>query len=453
MIKVYLDSCVYQELKKETNKALLNRIVNAKRNIVFCFSEAHLHDLNRDKTDEKFKDMDFIESIAENHCFYIDKRAKFSYLTPKEYYEGFDWNAPFELGGDPLIDGLLQMFKNIPLSFKELMPAENNSGHMTNSMFDLLQKPNNLYEFMEEMLKYSDKLNDHKEFKEHLRVLHANSQMPNIDTATEIEGYDGTKVTDKEKFRNSFTKRFLQEGKEKPLHDLYSDLYHGLEVFGFVKGKPKKQKMMNLIDDARHSFFGAHCDIVVSKDEDFLAKTRFLYDVVEIKTQIVSFDDFANVLDIIEADDALLLNDLATNINQPILKEMEIGDDTNGNIGTVVVRLPHKYFSYFNALAYIGSPAGVFFSFTQEYISYSTGTLTKQIEFVTNKFAVLLGQDCNGRREFNNSEIENDSWPGRCWIIDEMMITLRLDNKLSLNIYSKEYLEASMAYENDRKTA
>src|SRR5882672_9869332 len=91
MTTVYLDSCVFQDLKEEKNKELLKKILAAKSHVLFVFSEAHLYDLDQDKTDHKYADTDFIETIAGPNCYYFTDRTEFDYRTPREYYDDFEW--------------------------------------------------------------------------------------------------------------------------------------------------------------------------------------------------------------------------------------------------------------------------------------------------------------------------------------------------------------------------
>ena len=88
---IYLDNCVYQDLKRDENHALLDIIKVSKLKDIYCFSEAHLFDLTRDTSGEKFKDMDFIEGIAENNCYFYNEKICFEYYTPKAYYDSFEW--------------------------------------------------------------------------------------------------------------------------------------------------------------------------------------------------------------------------------------------------------------------------------------------------------------------------------------------------------------------------
>ena len=66
-MRIYLDTCILQDLKNENNKDLLDSIIQSKGELIYCFSEAHLSDLSRDKTDEKFSDMQFMEQIVDDN--------------------------------------------------------------------------------------------------------------------------------------------------------------------------------------------------------------------------------------------------------------------------------------------------------------------------------------------------------------------------------------------------
>ena len=68
-MRIYLDTCILQDLKNESNKDLLDSIIRNKGELIYCFSEAHLYDLARDKTDEKFADMRFMEQIVDDICY------------------------------------------------------------------------------------------------------------------------------------------------------------------------------------------------------------------------------------------------------------------------------------------------------------------------------------------------------------------------------------------------
>jgi hypothetical protein len=58
-MRIYLDSNVFQDLKKPESKALYDFILTDKNRNYYCFSEAHIQDLTQDETDLKLLDMDF----------------------------------------------------------------------------------------------------------------------------------------------------------------------------------------------------------------------------------------------------------------------------------------------------------------------------------------------------------------------------------------------------------
>jgi hypothetical protein len=75
---IYLDLNIIQDLKKDDGSRLLSLIQTDQLRNVYCFSEAHLHDLSRDQTNEKFQDMELLGQVAADHCFSFDKEALLS---------------------------------------------------------------------------------------------------------------------------------------------------------------------------------------------------------------------------------------------------------------------------------------------------------------------------------------------------------------------------------------
>lgn len=71
-MRLYLDSSVFQFLKKDENKELYDLVLKDKSNNIYCFSEAHVYDLIQDKTSHKLDDMTFIETIVDNNCWHFD---------------------------------------------------------------------------------------------------------------------------------------------------------------------------------------------------------------------------------------------------------------------------------------------------------------------------------------------------------------------------------------------
>ncbi len=206
-MRIYLDSNVLQDLKEHRYKDLLNLIRSDRPRNVYCFSEAHLHDLNRDKTEIKYTDMDFIESIVENNCWYYDKNVRFKYRTPKEYYKDFTWDEPVTLFDEDndLGQRLKAVFSMIPFNFSEVFndPA---TPEPPESLKSLFEQPVTVYDFMVALFDHSADLSeDQKKFKKLLQYLHADFVHTRILQGFGIKGYENGIIADLETFRQTFT--------------------------------------------------------------------------------------------------------------------------------------------------------------------------------------------------------------------------------------------------------
>lgn len=443
MIKIYFDHNVYQDLKKSDNEALLKKVMAAKEFAVFCFSEAHLYDLNQDKTDEKFNDMKFIESITDSNCYFFTDRTQFNYRTPTEYYEDFDWSETNNYNA--LLESMSTMFqdsfKAIPLPFNNLLKADDLSMDMPEGMKKLLLGPSTMYDFLTEMISFTNELSTEQvKFKEHLKYLHKNSKVKEMYEGAGIEGFDGFKVTDKDKFWRSYAQKFIIKGREKLRYDLFIEMYNGLEIFGLVKGKPKKQKMINLLNDGRHAFFGTVCDIIVSKDSDFIEKTKFMYDIENCNTRIAAFNDLAQILDELDTQSKVSISELFDEIvaDQSSYEIFHV-NDSEGQFEEFV-RLKNKYLMYFNLMGYMSDQEGSYRSILSEKINYSNGTLTKQIEYVIKRLTSEFGPDLDEKGEFNVLEELKNKSTLRNWKFNNLIVSLILDNTLFLNFYPVDYL-------------
>jgi hypothetical protein len=436
---IYLDTCVLQDLKNDDNKGFLDSLIESKGELVYCFSESHIQDLSRDKTDEKFSDMSFMEMIVDDNCFFYEKRFLVENYTPRGYYNRFDWSSDSSASdtikdfveSDDGFGGLLKsIFSSVQLNFKEYISQNQIPSDMPKGMTDMLLNSSNMYEFMLAMTEYSDTLSaEQKKFKEQLQYLHKNQLTQNLNLIG-IEGYDGYKITDKEKFRNSYANYFLKNTKDKNRYDLFLDMYNGLEFFGFVQGKPKKQKMMNMINDARHAFFGGFCDVVVSKDEDFINKTKFMYNLHEIQTQVYNMSEFYEFIEIHNKRNDKYFIDLIKELgNEKTLSNViyEIKED---NQSAICRKLNCTYWGYFNML--INHSNGNVY-FTKDITNFMQGTLIKEIGFCVNQLFKELGKDIHlrGQWESNEFELEQEKeWCGRTWVINNIVVDLKFSDKL-----------------------
>jgi len=432
---IYLDSCIFQDLKKEENSILLNLIKNDKSQNIYCYSEAHLFDLTRDSSDKKFVDMDFIESIADDNCYHYNKKICFEYLTPKEYYTSFEWPDSKNLKAEvSVFAGFENILKLIPLNFNDFISPEQLPIDCPIQFTELLSKTTNFYDFTSAMLDFTENLtNEQKSFKEFIQYLHKNSLVGNIYEGAGIKGFDGEKITNKQEFLQSYSNYFIKEGEQKYRYNLYTDMYNGLEIFGIVKGKPKKQKMMNLINDGRHSFFGGFCDILVSKDEDFLNKTKFLYNAYDLNTLVLNITEFNAYLKKFPTDESSIL-ELIKEVRETNSKKAETEWEENGTHFYLKL-LDKTFYKYFNAVTFVFENDIESYYFSRYSNSFSTGVLTKQINYVASRLIDELGEDIYKKHTFTPTEIVDGEWCGRNWVIGETIVSLNYSNGMYLRFY------------------
>ena len=435
-MRIYLDTNVFQFLKKEVGKDLYARILEDKNKNVYCFSEAHIQDLVRDKTDEKFKDMDFMETIVDYNCWFYEKNILFEYRTPRFHYNNYDWGFETELltSEDPLINLIRNSFKLIPLPLKEMVDINNLPAEFPEQLKPLLLETTTMYDFLEAMLDLSKTMSEEqKKFKELIQYLHKASLLGGIYQSMNIQGFDGNKVTDRESFNESYKKHFIKDKEKNDFYNLFMSMHSGLEFLGIVKGKPKKQQMMNMINDGRHAYFAGYCEILVTNDADMINKTNFLYDIWNISTRIMTITEF---------EEFLIHNQPSSDTVDKLFEEF---DNASALVTTheeysleksfIIKQLNHWHLGVFNTLNFANVNNTSYFYFTTESKNLSTGVLTREIEYVVNKLLEYYGTDFEERGIFDRKEIGQDRWIGRNWLTGNMGLNLFIDKKIVLAFF------------------
>jgi hypothetical protein len=426
-MRIYLDSCVYQDIKNERNctPEFLPLVLADKDNNIYCYSEAHIYDLIRDKTDIKFDDMKFIEQVADCNCYYYDKELQFKFVSPTQYYHRFDWKSvDIDLEDGPLFL-LMKFLRLIPLDLTQHIDLEKIPSDCPPDFISILTKTYNMYDFWTSFINLSEDLTeDQKKFKELIRYLHQNSLASKIYESLGILGFDGQKLTDKKLFRETYLDFHSKLSLDKHMNRVFENMYNGLEFFGIVKGKPRKQQLTNMINDGRHCYFGAFCDIVVSSDEDFVRKASFLYDVFDIKVSVFLLKDFVHLL-----KNPALKSSLNSCLE--VIRELDFEDmpKTTNDEGDYFVKvLNQKHYGFFNRLVFAPRENLNNFYFFRESENWSTGTMMKEVEYITNSLVGELGSDSENKGHFDSAEFKMDAWSGRTWQFPEAFIEVKYED-------------------------
>ena len=439
-MKIYLDNCVYQDLKREENTEIYKAIIESKNHSIYLFSEAHLYDLSQDKTDEKYADMNLIESICDNNCLLNDNNGA-RLLTPKEYYDMYDWEEIVKAEDifdkeDPLVNLIMNEFEKVLLPFNTIFKPDVLSSHFPKEFVDSMIEPSNLKEYMELSLKASGKMKEHSFFKGILQGNREAEYNEELYKAIGINGFDGEKIIDKEEFRASYVKyinKSYEFNKNRKVSDYqnFMNMYMGLEILNIVKGKPRKQKFTNLMNDSRHAYFGVTCDVIVSKDVDFIEKTKFIYDVFDIQTLVLSFQEFNNTSYTNPSDN---LSDFLDEILY-IFENLDNDRIQKEGIKFLSIPLSSMYIGYFNVLYRVEQENKKIFIASKKIDNYKNKSLLKEIELITNRLVDVFGKDMHDLDYFNRSEIIDGEWKGRVWEFGQNTIYLNYRNIIELIFY------------------
>jgi hypothetical protein len=99
-------------------------------------------------------------------------------------------------------------------------------------------------------------------------------------------------------------------------------------------------------------------------------------------------------------------------------------------------------------LVLVSDVNGEYYYLTKESNNYNSGTLIKEIKYVTGSLVELLGIDCNEKNLFDVSEIDSEGkWGGRIWCNETIVIALNYQDKLQLTFYPTAYVDKNLCDE------
>lgn len=463
MIRLYLDSNVFRQLKKteqSDSQSLAQKIKAQSNRLLLFYSEAHMNDLNRDKSDKKFEDLEYMSQFVGTNYLSLKwgKEIVNSLIaTPKEAFESIqdidlqsdetDFN---ELLDNELLNGFPELKKSLQ-TINEYLDAE----LVLDLEKNLAKQPEEYRALWRDMLGDVKDVYTRKEltefastmqfnlfekpevYKNMRRVALEKLQLVNKHNIN-IEADDFNELLANTSLERSFldlvnaTVEDLKLGLPK-YYTVYTTAYNMLNSLGLDKESNKKAKVTNTVSDANHSFFAAHCDYLVSDDAGMLLKSRALYKMFGISTKVLSFEeferDFYSIAGVEELSFEHFLDSLKDDLRHgPILSER---DSALYKRRYITIELAFNYFGYFNLMdVVIDDEIGSFIVLFNQRLNYSSFTSYKEMEGVTNNVVKLLGPDMDMKSEFQEEEIEeikNGKWEGRTWVIEDMTFMLEIN--------------------------
>lgn len=448
MTRVYIDSNIFRYLKDPTYSGLLQNLLELKDKLIFYYSYAHLSDLTRDKTDKKFEDLLFMEHLVDKNYLNLNTDetiVNVQIASPTEAFNNLDHTPLLEvINFNELFNELETNVHDTPeiIEAKDKMklifkmpigtlgiPDFNEVGDVNNPlkrMLPALKNESTLMDLMKGMLETFDNLNQDPSIWRGFRnysIDALNLKKFNIDISN--KNFDAElKDTPLQKSFIEFVEEIFTHNKsleKQREYNFFINAYSCLNVLGLDNEKNSKVVFSSFQNDAQHAYYAAHCEYLISDDEQLLLKAKVLYNLFGIETKVLNLADFqknyneiAGSLDLnIETYFKKLFN--VINNEEPL----EVLDLEEQNKKVIVYKLKDKHFNFFNRLNLIienkDTPIYIFYN---ENLNYSKFTSFIEFETITNKIVNLLGTDNFGKNKFDEddkSDITKNNWSGRIW--------------------------------------
>ena len=448
MIRVYFDWNIFGNLKRETEepfKSILSIIKNNNGKLLFPYSPAHLRDLKRgfsetEKSKSKtYADLEFQHEISKDHCLYVDTKENDvtpQIFNPTEYFnqlvddrtlENFDFENLFS-DSDDALSGLWKSYMNLMkvmptgIDLQQIETASEKYGGVKD-MFQNLRNGNNFYNLMKDVTRMISKPEEHSSIYKSMR----NTSVVEMKINTDLEQWGNAfDYLDKTLAKTQLNKSFRQliddnlknRSKDKPAtrFDYFINYYISLDTFGYYRDK----ELAKLLDDPTHAYYGAHCDIIVTEDNNTYHKAKAVYENFNIATTVCKAADFPSAF--------YGLNELGNNSSQTISGRIveiirysfilmkSVDDEFNP---VTIYKIQHPIADFFNRMqiSFFTDSTSLFIYKKKD--NYSTFLFWTEIKSIVDKVVLDFGIDDNLKAEFNHEkerkDISDKVWQGRIW--------------------------------------
>lgn len=204
--------------------------------------------------------------------------------------------------------------------------------------------------------------------------------------------------------------------------EVYIMAYALLDMLGLSREKGKTVRFHNIQVDSYHSFFASYCDCLVSNDVGLTRKSKILYELFGIDTQVYSIDEFINHFNACIIDNQKsgkkYLNEIMSDYSARTVIDTQ---QLNGYTFTHI-KGSHRYFGYFN---YMLERKVEHETIVIIYKRKDTKPLlpSHEIEIIVNRL-VKSFKEFNSLAGMFNEEIElpqllKDQWEGRTWVFQD----------------------------------
>lgn len=448
MVTIYLDKQIFSYLFKSNEakyKTLKEKILSHKDDFIFLYSDAHLLDLQKDETEQKFAEMEFMQEIVDSNRLILDgRKVDIVKDAPKDLFDTLN-----KVGDIDTIDfsQLNTEQINILSNAIDLFIKDINGQLELNWLNDREpiheDKPQINQEFVTSILKYvANSLYCQKEPYKLVRDNIKAKYNPTIEIADNL-----TDFNDKLKnapLRLSFIDTIKASLKQMGClsyndFEVYIMAYALLDMLGLSREKGKTVRFHNVQVDSYHSFFASYCDCLVSNDVGLTRKSKILYKLFGIDTQVYSIDEFIDHFNACIMDNQKsgkkYLNEIMSDYSARTVIDTQ---QLNGYTFTHI-KGSHRYFGYFNYMLErkIEDETVIII-----YKRQDTKPLlpSREVEIIVNRL-VKSFEEFTGLVGMFNEEIElpqllKDQWEGRTWVFQDADMKLMKFKGSSLLCFS-----------------
>jgi hypothetical protein len=318
---LYLDWNVFNKLEKRASlqtdeRAIYNDLFNiaTNSNVMCPYSNAHLNDLLRGyNKDISFIDghLNILKTISKNVCICqywgqnkviwhkrdIHEFFNAAIIDSKDEWQTFDdlLDSKIELSDGIFINPLI--FKKIALELKPV-PIEFKKVYQSDPIFNVLfpntKNEMNEYALCSDIYNFSMLLKkDFALYKTLKKFLIQTLNNPAVNhSITKLIRTKNSAIPKHLEFDEIFDnlKPAIKE-ENQTAYNKFLDTFFRYDI----KGYKSDGKFSNMLDDAIHSYYGAHCDYFITNDDKCKYKAEKTYERLNIKsTKVMSPIEFIN---------------------------------------------------------------------------------------------------------------------------------------------------------------
>lgn len=440
MIRVYFDWNVFSNLKNKSNEtfaSILSILQENSSSILLPYSMAHIDDLRRGmgkkEGAQKLIDIDlkFLFDLTGGHYLHLD--AETGSLSPRmespsNLFHGLSKSLNDQSDVLKMLDGfgeegkkLLELFEKIPgnavlKDFQSML----NSIEGNRKMFPTFSDDASLLNLIKDLSQLYLNPDEHSQIRREARNNYRKA-LKIIDHNQWGEPFDYLQNTLNKIIPGLNLDNLSDKTGPLTTWSVFKELYLTLDTFGYYGDS----KVPNLIDDVFHSFFAAHCDVLVTDDERTFQKAKAVYKQLNLSVEVCKSVDFPawinKKINLIAAYKSSKLTPQIGKILSTDVIPLNAAD-AEGNPFTLF-KMEIPLLNYFSRMQFASFDDGS----TRLFLYKQPSSLTNfwywtEISSVVNKLYQEYGVDLNGKSEFNWKleipELQNKLWVGRIWRTD-----------------------------------